>query len=146
MGRQGDVLEWQPWRGFPSAALGGLQMGLAMDSKSRRAGTEPKQSRQVFSRFALQVFGTSVLYLGKVPLWKMSATNEAKQSKICSICDTPFWPVSFLWGFAEIQRPQQNCCNWCTLENRDAINSWTELEVEGTSEVVCFFFTATGEC
>lgn len=49
------ILEQLPWRGFPSAALGGLQTGLAMDSKSWRARSEPKQSGQVFFSFALQV-------------------------------------------------------------------------------------------
>ena len=84
-------------------------------------------------------FGQSILYLRKVPVWNMPTTNEAKQNIRCRICDAPFWPASLLLGFAEMRRPWQNCCNWCTHENRDAINSQTELEVEETSELGFFY-------
>jgi len=139
-GEARNFLEQLPWHGFPSAALVSLQMGFATDSKSWRAGSEPKRSGQVVFSFALQVLD-KVSLISEKYRYEICRANEAKQSERCRICDVPFWPASFLQGFTEIQRSWQNCCNWCTLENRDAINSQTELAVEGTSEFG--FFTAT---
>lgn len=68
----------------------------------------------------------------------MPPTNGARQSKGCRIRGAVFWPAL---GSAET--PWQNCSNWCTRENGEAINSQTELKVEGMSELGFFFFSAT---
>lgn len=82
-------LEQLPWRGFPPAVLGSLQMGLATDSKSWRAGSEPKQSGQVFFSFALQVLDKASFISEKdqyeihPPLMRPSRAKDAGFVTLC---------------------------------------------------------------
>lgn len=69
----------------------------------------------------------------------MPPTKGARQSKGCRICEVVPWPASPP-SSAETPRLWQNCCNWCTLENGEAINSQTELEVEAVSELGLLFY------
>lgn len=139
-------LEQLPWPGSPSAALGSLQMGSAMESKNRRAESEPKP-RGSGLLLCIAGFGQSILYLRKALGWNMSPTKGARQSKDYRIGEAVPWPASPP-SSAETLRLWQNCCNWCTLENGEAINSQTELEVEAMSELglLFYFFFFSAPC
>lgn len=134
-GRKRRFLKQLPWPGSPSAALGSLQMGSGMESKNWRAESEPKPRGQV--SVCIAGFGQSILYLRKALGWNMPPTKGQAEQRLQ---DCVFWPAS-PHSSAETQRLWQDCCNWCTLETGEAINSqslkWRACQSWG------FFFSAT---